>query len=367
MVTRHWDLVIIGAGFGGAWCALEYLQRRPNARVLLLEKGTRPTGASTRNAGFSCIGSPSEMLNDAVVMGESKMLDLAAIRYEGLQKIQETFSPEIYDYEPCGGYELFNHDQPQLNLVKEKLDWLNESFARVSNEPEIFSWCTEDMSKHGITGFDAMVKNRLDGAIHSGKLLAALHRKAMNLGAVLMFESEVESWVSDEKNVLITTKSGSRISSEQLLLCTNAFTPELTNGLEITPGRGQVVVTNPIPGLKLFGTFHFDEGFYYFRHVGNRILLGGARNEAFEQEATIILETTEHIQGVLEHFISKHLLQDIPFEIDFRWAGVMAFTKSKLPEVFQLSKRSHALVACNGMGVALLPKMAEIAISKVIN
>ena len=83
-----------------------------------------------------------------------------------------------------------------------------------------------------------------------------------------------------------------------MLLLINFFTD-----INVTPARGQIVVTPPIKNLPLRGTFHFDEGFYYFRNIGNRLLLGGARNKCFEAEATTSFETTTMIQEELESFI----------------------------------------------------------------
>ena len=323
-------------------------------------------GASTRNAGFSCIGSPSEMLHDSEVMGVDKMLEMAEMRFRGLQKIQDSFDSKVFDYEPCGGFELFNQSQPELANVRSKLDWLNEVLANITGTNSTFNWCNEEMVSQGLTGFDSMVNNSLDGSIHSGKLLSALHQKARAQGAIIRFDSEYEAYEELHDLIHLRTKAGLQLKCEKLLFCTNAYTSQLIPSLDITPARGQVIVTKPIKGLKLNGTFHYDEGFYYFRHIQNRVLLGGARNAAFEVEKTTDLNTTPLIQNTLEDFLAKHILKDIPFEIEYRWSGVMAFTKSKLPEIISISPRANALVACNGMGVALLPIMAENAIDQII-
>ena len=39
-------------------------QRFPKKNIIILEKGIFPQGASTKNAGFACFGSISEILND---------------------------------------------------------------------------------------------------------------------------------------------------------------------------------------------------------------------------------------------------------------------------------------------------------------
>ena len=58
------DLVVIGSGIVGLNTAIEYKKRNRKAKILILEKGILPEGASTKNAGFACFGSPSEILSD---------------------------------------------------------------------------------------------------------------------------------------------------------------------------------------------------------------------------------------------------------------------------------------------------------------
>jgi glycine/D-amino acid oxidase-like deaminating enzyme len=48
------DYTIIGSGIVGLNCALNLKKKFPKAKVLILEKGMVPQGASTKNAGFAC-------------------------------------------------------------------------------------------------------------------------------------------------------------------------------------------------------------------------------------------------------------------------------------------------------------------------
>ena len=101
------DVVIIGCGFVGLWTAFELINKHPKMNITILERGVIPSGASTRNAGFSCFGSVSELMYDVSLMGEANMLETVKMRYDGLQKIQRTFDKKTIDYDQFGGYELF--------------------------------------------------------------------------------------------------------------------------------------------------------------------------------------------------------------------------------------------------------------------
>jgi glycine/D-amino acid oxidase-like deaminating enzyme len=148
-------------------------------------------------------------------------------------------------------------------------------------------------------------------------------------------------------------------TTSQLLVCTNAFARQLLPQLDITPARGQVLVTSPIEGLPFKGTFHYDEGFYYFRNLGNRVLLGGARNKAFEAEATEQMSTTPEIQDELERFLRDTILPGRNYTIDHRWSGIMGMGSEKMPIVRAIDKQICCAVRMSGMGVALAPIVGE--------
>ena len=61
---NHTDFLIIGSGIVGLSTAIYLKERFPNKKVTVIERGYLPTGASSKNAGFACIGSPSELLDD---------------------------------------------------------------------------------------------------------------------------------------------------------------------------------------------------------------------------------------------------------------------------------------------------------------
>jgi succinate dehydrogenase/fumarate reductase flavoprotein subunit len=81
---RKRDIIIIGAGFSGLWAAISIKEKSPEKSVLIIERNAVPLGASTRNAGFACFGSLTEVIADSQKMGWEKTLDLVRMRFEGL-------------------------------------------------------------------------------------------------------------------------------------------------------------------------------------------------------------------------------------------------------------------------------------------
>ena len=68
------DYVIIGSGIVGLSAALHLKQREKGKKVTVLERGILPSGASTKNAGFACIGSRQNYFRTYQVLLKSKFL-----------------------------------------------------------------------------------------------------------------------------------------------------------------------------------------------------------------------------------------------------------------------------------------------------
>jgi gamma-glutamylputrescine oxidase len=357
---RPADVIIIGSGFAGLWTALELKKKKPRLDVLMVDRGTIPTGASTRNAGFSCFGSLTELLYDANTFGEEKMLELATLRYAGLRHIQQTFKDKAIDYEQNGGYELLAEDGYDIHALKRDVKKLNKILRRTFNEDDIFRVADKKISKFGFSGVAHLVENKLEGSLHSGKLTQALLEQVQQEGVRTLFGFDADAFEKVNDEVVVRNSQGVELAAKKLIICTNAFTQKLLPGLRVTPARGQVLVTSRIPDLPFKGCFHLDEGFLYFRNLGKRVLLGGARNKFFDEEATTDLTTTDNIQHELEKLLRTVILPGrTDYTIDHRWSGIMGMGEDKMPTVRELQPGIYCAVAMGGIGVAMAPVVAK--------
>ena len=363
------DVVIIGCGFVGLWTALELINKYPKMQITILERGVIPSGASTRNAGFSCFGSVSELMYDIALMGEANMLETVKMRYDGLQKIQRTFDKKVIDYDQFGGYELFEKNGPyDIQQLDKDIAYLNKILAPVLKTPKkngkyvpIYSNESKKIKQLGFQAIEALAFSPLEGQLNSAKLVLALQQAVQSKGVHILFNTEVKKFKSHKKGVTIHSNLEAPLETKQLLICTNGFAKQLMPGLDVVPARGQVFITEPIPNLKFKGTFHFDEGFYYFRNVGNRLLLGGARNKDFKNEKTYSLDTSPIIQKTLEEFMMKRILPkgSKKPKIELRWSGTMGMGKIKKPIIEEVQPNIFCAVRMSGMGVAIAPIVAE--------
>jgi glycine/D-amino acid oxidase-like deaminating enzyme len=354
------DIIIAGSGFVGLWSAYYLKKKQPKLRITIIERGAIPTGASTRNAGFACFGSATELIRDAQTMGEDQMLSLVEMRYKGLKRIRKTFRKKQIGFSKCGGYELISSaNDGRYNELSEAVKWLNRALRPILDTKKTFRFDDDAIAEFGFNGIGHIIANDLEGSLHPGKLCQLLLTTVQGMGVTVLAGTEITRFEDSPRGVSVFTDQHIELRCDCFLICTNGFAKQLLPELQMVPGRGQILVTAPIPSLKIRGTFHYDEGFYYFRNVGDRLLLGGARNTAIEEETTTEMRTSPKIQDRLEEFMSEHLLPGIPFEITDRWSGIMGMGAEKMPIVKKLSSNMYCAVRMSGMGVALAPIAGE--------
>ncbi len=354
------DVIIVGSGLVGLWCAWHLKRKHPKCKVAIVDRGIIPTGASTRNAGFACFGSVTELMADSKKMGSDKMLELVEMRFEGLQRIRKVFGEKHVDFEWCGGYELITQqNDPGKEKLEQEIDSLNRQLKAIVKEAHTFKLADKKIASFGFGNTAHLIENKMEGALHSGKLCQALLQSVQAQGVTVLNAVEIAGFEKIGDQVALYTNQHIHLTTKKLLICTNAFAAQLLPGLDIVPARGQVLVTSPIPKLAIRGTFHYDEGFYYFRNLGDRILLGGARNKAIEAETTTEMNITDTIQHELEHFLSTYLLPGHTYQITDRWSGIMGMGGEKMPIVKEVSPDVFCAVRMSGMGVALAAVVGE--------
>lgn len=354
------DIVIAGAGLGGLWSAYYLKKRSPGFKILIIEKSTMPVGASTRNAGFACFGSLTELVDDAKTLGENGMLELVEMRYKGLSMLRKAFSKSRISYERSGGYELIAPRQyVHLEDLKRDIIYINKLVSKITGDGDTFRLADHKIDRFGFQGAAHLVQNSFEGQLHSGQLVEALTHKVQAMGVRIMPGVELKNMESLNESVVLQTNLPVDLSARQLLLCTNASTQLLLPNTDISPARGQVLVTSPIEGLPFRGCFHYDEGYYYFRNLGRRVLLGGARNMAFNEEHSTELLLTDTIQQELERFLQAMVLPNRPYTIDYRWSGIMGMGKDKLPTIQEVKPHIFCAAGMGGIGVALAPVIGK--------
>ncbi|RED24593.1 glycine/D-amino acid oxidase-like deaminating enzyme [Flavobacterium cutihirudinis] len=343
------DYTIVGSGIVGLHTALRLRERFPEAKILVLERGMLPQGASTKNAGFACFGSLSEIMEDLKTHSEDDVVNLIEKRWKGLQLLRKRLGDSAIDFKPHGGYELFlKEDELGFSEYISKIPFVNEVLKPLF-KADVFS---KEIDRFGFENIqEYLIFNPFEGQIDTGNMMQALLKHAISADVLILNQQTVNSYLDAGNHVEVVVNDFS-FKTKKLLFTTNGFANSLTKGA-VKPARAQVLITEPIHNLDIKGTFHLDRGYYYFRNIDNRILLGGGRNLDFEQETTTEFGQTKIVQNKLEDLLKNVILPNQDFQISHRWSGIMGVGNSKSPIVSQLSENVYCGVRLGGMGVAI--------------
>jgi len=343
------DFTIVGSGIVGLHAGLRLREKHPTAKILILEKGALPQGASTKNAGFACFGSLSEIIDDLTTHSEQEVIDLVKRRWDGLQLLRKRLGDQAIDFKPFGGYELFlEKDELLYRDCLQKMPFIND-LLRPLFKSDVF---TREIDRFGFGKiFENVIFNPFEAQIDTGNMMQALLKSAVSENILVINRMDVTDFSDNGTHVEVSLGDFS-FKTNKLLYATNGFAAALTQNA-VKPARAQVLVTKPIPNLDIKGTFHFDRGYYYFRNIGDRILFGGGRNLDFDTETTTQFGQTEIVQNRLEQLLKEVILPNTPFEVEHRWSGIMGIGSSKRPIVESLSQNVFCGVRLGGMGVAI--------------
>lgn len=352
------DVCIIGAGLTGLQTALAIKKEHPNLDVLVVERGPFSRGASTRNAGFACFGSPTELLEDLENGAADSVWQTVEKRYRGIKKLEAEFGQNIH-YHNHGGYEVFT-DSTVYAQTEARLHELNPTLKEITGAENVWHAAS---GTPGLNPTYQLLFNRLEGQLHPGLLVSVLEKKCHAMGIRLLFGVNVTHLEENDRAMKVFLQEGGHFTASQVVLTTNAFTPDLLPKIDVVPARNQVLITGKIPGLQLRGCFHQERGYIYFRNVGpDRLLIGGARHLAKAAE-----ETTEFgANDFLLDFLAARLQSssvDVkePLPRAASWSGIIAQGSDKSPIIQRISERQIVAVRLAGMGVAMSGTVAEAA------
>jgi gamma-glutamylputrescine oxidase len=346
------DVVIIGSGIVGLNAALSLKKKHQKLKIVVLERGMLQMGASSKNAGFACFGSTGELLEDLKSHSENEVFSLVEKRWKGLQRLRKNLGDKAIDFCNYGGYEVFTSTE-EFKKCNDNILYLNQRIAPIVGKKTVYKNADKKIAEFGLDQINHMITNTAEGQIDTGKMMNALVSKVQETGVQIINNIEVKNITDDQKNVLINTANGINITCKRVIIATNGFAKQLLPDYPVIPARAQVLITYPITNLKLKGCFHYDNGYYYFRNIGNRVLFGGGRNLDFKTEETTEFGLTTLVQNKLDELLKNMILPGTKFEVDMRWSGIMGVGPQKKSIVKAISKNVFCAVRMGGMGVAI--------------
>jgi gamma-glutamylputrescine oxidase len=340
----------------------------PGLRIVVLENQVISRGASTRNAGFLCYGSPSEILEDIDTMGESAAIDLVQQRYIGLQKLKNTVPPSAAGIFWTGGKELFAHCHAELfENVSDNLDQLNDALrSAIGQRP--FAHADMERSPHQFESGLKCINIAGEGQVQPAKLLKYISDMNQTQGVRLCEGLQVTAIRKGERNLVVQTDRSLNLRCRKVLIATNGFYRRLfPETMDVIPARNTISILKPSKAFKLNGNFHANRGYIYFRSVNGHLLIGGGRHWAAEEESSDEMLTNEFIKTRLMNFVRENLSGDrLEWKEVQSWSGILGIGPHKSPILSWRDDHILAAVRMSGMGVALSPVIGQKAAAMLL-
>lgn len=353
--------VIVGSGIVGLSTAIELKIASAQNSVIVIDRFFPPQGASTKNAGFACFGSVTELIDDLSVMSENDVIEIIKMRWQGIKILEERLALKGVQINYNGGKELFDDVLP----TNDEITKCNDLMYQATGVEKYFQLAEQS----DFSGFNTKcIEMKSEGELNAYEMFNALYQIALELEVKFVYGYNVNHLNFDKKEILLNDSLS--LNYHKLIICTNGFTKKLFKDEDIKPARNQVCMTRTLNGLTWKGVYHYDKGYYYFRSYGGRILLGGARNFDPSAEETDEMEFNARIKEQLTTFLYEKLLSEKTENeiIDTWWTGILGMGKSKYPILKKYNEDCIIGVRLGGMGVAigsyLGKKLAELALNK---
>jgi gamma-glutamylputrescine oxidase len=313
------DILIVGGGITGV-SLLHALRGRADA--VLVEADRLATGASGRNAGFLLAGVAACHAVAARRYGRERAAALRAFTVENHALLAEALAGRATAYRRAGSF-------VEAASAEERAD-LEESATLLGEDGFDAGWDGVRLHNLGdgeldpVEAVQILASDAPAGAIAEGVRVEAIEPSN---GGVLVFAG------SDE------------CLAGTVVLATNAYTRRLAPKVPIAPVRAQMAATAPdARGIVALPTYA-DRGYQYWRQLSDgRVLVGGYRDRAVDEEVGFDTIPTARVQGYLDSHL-RGLGVEAP--VMRRWAGIMGFTADELPIVGPIPDRPNLWV-CGG-------------------
>jgi gamma-glutamylputrescine oxidase len=308
-------VAVVGGGITG--CAAAFTLAEAGLKVRLHDAREIAGGASGRNGGFALRGGAAPYDVTIETIGRDQAARYWRLTEQALERLASLAGDAC---RRTGSLRLADDDEERDELTVEYEALRADGFAA--------EWVEEPMNWR----FRAAIFHPGDAALQPARWVRRLAVLAAEAGAEIREHDRIESLAD--------------LDAGQVLVATDGYPSGLLGQLEglIVPTRGQMIATEPLEE-RLFECPHYGRhGFDYWQQTPDgRILAGGFRDAALQDEFTTDEVTTPGIQGALESFVAG--LAGRPLRVDYRWAGLFGLVMDFLPVVGRVPGEERVWVA----------------------
>ena len=329
-LSRPAEVVVIGGGVTGCSCALTLAEH--GVAVRLYEAREIAGGASGRNGGFALRGAatPYDVARD--LLGHEQARLLMALTERSVDRLESLAGDA---FRRVGSLRLAV-DAAEFDALRREHDALHEDGFAVE-------WA-DDLPAPLDGLYEAALVHPPDGVLHPARWVRRLAAHAAEAGAELRIGERVEVADLDVPDIVVAADG-----------FTAAVLPELAD--LVRPTRGQVLVTEPLAELRYLRPHYARDGYdYWHQRRDGRLVIGGNRDVAFDEEQTAVEATTPAVQERIEALARR--LAGGPVGVQARWAGIWGTTPDASPLVGRVPGREGVWIAGGYSGHGNVPGLA---------
>ena len=327
--TSACDIAVIGGGFTGLWSALLAKQRRPNARVILVEAARIAEHASGRNGGF-CAASLTHGDANGRSRWPEEMPTLRALGAQNLQEILDTIHDFSIDCDlECTGQLDIATAPWQARDLREECDALATTTIQATylDHTTISDEFGSPLATAGLLDEDGCV------LLNPARLAWGLASAFESLGGELFEHTRVNRLQKGRQATTLHTDRGA-ITARQVIVATSAFRPlvKRTRG-RVVPVYDYVLITEPLSDTQLSeirwtsrrGVSDAGNQFHYLRLTSdNRILFGGYEAVyRFNQSVHPSFDQDDDVFALLQEHFDAFFPTLTTLGFSHRWGGAI--------------------------------------------
>jgi glycine/D-amino acid oxidase-like deaminating enzyme len=334
-------VAIVGAGVTGCSCALKLADA--GLRVRVHDGREVAGGASGRNGGFALRGAAPAYDVARIELGAERAALLWGLTERALERLAALAGDA---FRRTGSLQLAS-DPEEAASLRAEYEALRADGFEVEWRPEL------DGRLAG--RFHGAIFHPLDGSIHPARWVRRLAVRAAEAGAEIREHDRVQTL--------------EQLDADQIVLATDGYTHGLVEELDaaVKPVRGQVIATEPLEAEDFACPHYSRHGYDYWQQTPDlRLVLGGFRDSAFEEESTAVEGTTPGIQRRLDEYAAE-LVGGAP-RVTNRWSGIFGVTQDRLPLTGPVPGRDGLWVTCgySGHGNVLGLACGELVASAIV-
>jgi glycine/D-amino acid oxidase-like deaminating enzyme len=342
------EVAIIGGGYTGLSTAY-HLAKDHDIEARALEAGHIGWGASGRNGGFCSMGGSS--------LGTTRLIEkygLENVRHyyqsqvDAVELVRSIIQEEGIDAQMVGDAELeLAHSEDSFLKLKEHAEM---QFRLLGLDADVV---TADQFRHEY--FDSAeqfgaARLKPTFGLHPMRYVLGLAQAAENHGAILHRDSEIVAWQKDGNEHVLHTHAA-RLRARYVIMATNGFMPEHINPnfyARPLPMISAIVATRPLTDSEL-AAHHWTtmapaitsrKLMNYFRLLPDKRFMFGGRGSSSGSDA-LARKTYDRIVATLRQLWPAW--KDV--QIDYRWHGLVCFTRRQTPSIGRLPDDPSVLFA----------------------